>query len=69
MPVVTVRTWESSLDEASEERLIAAITDAVTAVLGEGLREHTTVLLEGVPERRWGSGGVQASAFASPPEA
>ncbi len=64
MPIVTIRTWESSLDEASEQQLIAGVTDAVVAALGEELRPHTTVLLEGVPQRRWGSGGVQASVFA-----
>ncbi|MEU9450591.1 hypothetical protein [Streptomyces sp. NPDC048277] len=38
-------------------RLITAITDAVTAVLGEEVREQTTVGLLSVPEGRSGIGG------------
>ncbi|MFJ6567846.1 4-oxalocrotonate tautomerase family protein [Streptomyces sp. NPDC091292] len=39
-------------------RLIATITDAVTDVFGEQVRERVTVLLEAVPEGRSGVGGV-----------
>ncbi|MFJ9706172.1 hypothetical protein [Streptomyces sp. NPDC101234] len=38
-------------------RLIAAITDAVAAVLGEEVRDQTTVGLLSVPEGRSGVGG------------
>ena len=38
-------------------RLITAITDAVTAVLGEEVREQTTIGLLSVPEGRSGVGG------------
>ncbi|RPE43260.1 hypothetical protein EDD90_6454 [Streptomyces sp. Ag109_O5-1] len=41
-------------------RLIAAITDAVAAVLGEEVRDQTIVGLLSVPEGRSGVGGQVA---------
>lgn len=61
MPVVTVNLWEEKLDGDCESRLIESVTRAITDVLGPELREHTTVLLVGVPRERWGTGGIPAS--------
>ncbi|WP_431032049.1 hypothetical protein ACQYWQ_01605 [Streptomyces sp. P6-2-1] len=38
-------------------RLVAAITEAVTGVLGEEVREQLVITLEGVPEGRGGIAG------------
>ena len=58
MPYVEVKAFESRFaDEAVAERLIAAVTDAICDVFGEGVRDQTWVVVEGVPERHWGFGG------------
>ncbi|GAA2460471.1 hypothetical protein GCM10010421_62390 [Streptomyces glaucus] len=41
-------------------RLVAALADAVTAVLGEHVRERTLGTLAGVPDGRGGAAGVPA---------
>jgi 4-oxalocrotonate tautomerase len=58
VPVITVNLWEEALSESTEERVIAGVTDAIVEVLGEQARPFTTVMVVGVPMRRWGTGGV-----------
>jgi phenylpyruvate tautomerase PptA (4-oxalocrotonate tautomerase family) len=41
-------------------RLVAATTDALAGVLGEGIREQIVVTITGVPEGRSGAGGTMA---------
>lgn len=58
MPYVEIKAFEQRFeDDAVAERLIAAITDAVADVLGEGARDKTWVVVEGVSPKRWGFGG------------
>lgn len=61
MPLVNVKLYEGRLDENRERELIEQITDAVTRVLGDQVREHTWVVLQEVAPRRWGIGGKQGS--------
>jgi len=61
MPQVNINMWEEFLDETNERRLITALTDAVVSVFGEPIRPYTSVLVHGVPQRRWGTGGVPTS--------
>lgn len=61
MPLVTVNVWEEVLDIATETALIDRMTEAVVEVLGEPARRFVTVIVNGVPQRRWGTGGVPAS--------
>lgn len=60
-PVVSLNLREGAFHVPSvpdaEARLIAAITDAVTAAYGEGVRDRTTVQLFGIPAGRSGEGG------------
>jgi 4-oxalocrotonate tautomerase len=59
VPVVEVTAFEQRFqDQESNERLIAAVTDAVCDVFGEGVRSETWVILNPVPRERWGFGGV-----------
>lgn len=62
MPLVTVTLWEEQLNPETESRVIRGMTDAVVDVLGEQVRSFVTVLVTGIPQRRWGTGGVPASA-------
>ncbi|MBO8186768.1 tautomerase family protein [Streptomyces spirodelae] len=63
-PIVTLRSREGLFHHpdlvGAPARLISAITDAVAAVLGEGVRERVTVRLVGVPAGRSGVGGEPA---------
>jgi len=63
MPHLTVHAPESALADR-EAPLIAAVTDAVVEVYGDWAREHTVVLLIGVPPGRWGVGGKPAESPA-----
>lgn len=58
MPLIEVKAFEGRFDDPqAAERLIAGLTDALCDVLGEGAREETWVVLEGVEPSRWGFAG------------
>jgi phenylpyruvate tautomerase PptA (4-oxalocrotonate tautomerase family) len=58
-PVVTLSMREPALHMVDDApaRLISAITDAMVEVLGDGLRPHLTVMIEGIPTGRSGVAG------------
>ncbi|MDT3399128.1 tautomerase family protein [Streptomyces sp. B1866] len=60
-PVVTLNMRERALNlpevPDAPARLIEAVTDALTGVFGEGVRERVAVLVVGVPEGRSGVAG------------
>lgn len=61
-PVATFGIRESAFDRSDAPelaaRLVAAVTDALVAVLGETVRAGTTVELVGTLDGRFGVGGV-----------
>ncbi len=58
MPIIEVKAFAGRFeDQEVSERLIAKLTDALCDVYGEGVREETWVLLEGVEASHWGFGG------------
>ncbi|MCF3123116.1 MULTISPECIES: tautomerase family protein [Streptomyces] len=57
MPLIDVTIYEDRLDQKSRDELITRLTDAAVAVFGEDIREHTWVVLKGVPRERWGIAG------------
>jgi phenylpyruvate tautomerase PptA (4-oxalocrotonate tautomerase family) len=59
-PIVTLSMREPALHmvDNAPARLISSITDAVVDVLGDGIREHLTVVIEGVPTGRSGVAGA-----------
>ncbi|WP_405882156.1 4-oxalocrotonate tautomerase family protein [Streptomyces sp. NBC_01136] len=60
-PLVTLSMREGGLTHPripdAPARLIRSLTEAVTTVLGESVREHVTVLIVGVPAGQSGVGG------------
>jgi phenylpyruvate tautomerase PptA (4-oxalocrotonate tautomerase family) len=56
---VTLRAREAIFTAVAdaEARLVAGVTDAIAAVLGEEVRSEVDVLLVGVPQGRSGVGG------------
>jgi phenylpyruvate tautomerase PptA (4-oxalocrotonate tautomerase family) len=63
-PLVTLALREAALTHPqipdAPARLIRSLTEAVTTVLGESVREHVSVLIVGVPAGRSGVGGQVA---------
>ena len=57
MPLVEVSVFEQELTRKQTADLIARITDAVTAVTSEKLRDVTWVIVNEVPSGSWGVGG------------
>jgi 4-oxalocrotonate tautomerase len=57
MPIVTVKVLAGVFDQATQERMVDALTDAMCAVGGEGMRPSVHVLVEEVGSGRWGIGG------------
>ena len=58
MPLIEVKAVDRRFDDpATNERLIAKLTDAACQVWGEEARPQIWVVLEGVPPTRWGIGG------------
>lgn len=63
MPLIEVKLFDRRLEsEEVPKQVVAALTDALCSVIGEGVRDETWVLVEGVPPRCWGMGGQTADA-------
>jgi 4-oxalocrotonate tautomerase len=57
MPFIDVKIIEGVLPDDQKHALIAAITDAVARVGGEGFRPMTRVVIQEIKSGWWGSGG------------
>ncbi|TDF37473.1 4-oxalocrotonate tautomerase family protein [Alteromonadaceae bacterium M269] len=57
MPLITVKVFENELDEAQSRALIEKITDSVTSVTSEKLRDATWVMIEEIKDKHWAIGG------------
>ena len=59
MPLIEVKLYDTRVaDQAQVERIIAKLTDALCEATEEGIREHTWVIVEGIPKNQWGRGGT-----------
>jgi len=57
MPFIAVKIFENELDPQQSKELIARITDVVTEITHEKLRDVTWVVIEEVKDGHWGVGG------------
>jgi 4-oxalocrotonate tautomerase len=57
MPLVEVKVFNDELTPDQKRALIQKITDAITAVTSEKLKEVTWVIVSEVPSGNWGVGG------------
>ena len=57
MPLIQVHVFEDELDKDQANELIAKITDVVTEVTSEKLRDVTWVTIKEVKSGHWGVGG------------
>ena len=62
MPIIHLKIYEQRLKDETEPKLIADFTQVLVDNFGEGIREHTTVILEGVKPSRWGVAGKAPSS-------
>ena len=58
MPLIQVKVFEDELSQEQSEDLIGKITDAVTEVTSEKLRDVTWVIIDEVNSGHWGVGGA-----------
>lgn len=57
MPLVTVKVFEHEFSSTQKADIIAKVTDAMVAAIGEGVRPATWVLVEEIKSGDWGIGG------------
>ncbi len=57
MPLIKVQVFEDELSQEQSKDLITKITDAVTEVTSEKLRDATWVIIDEVKNGHWGVGG------------
>ncbi len=57
MPLINVKVFKDELSADQSKKLIGKITDAVTEVTSEKLRDVTWVIIEEVKDGQWGVGG------------
>jgi 4-oxalocrotonate tautomerase len=57
MPLIEVKVFEDELKPEQTKDLIRRITDAVTTVTSEKLRDVTSVIVNEIKSGHWGVGG------------
>ena len=60
MPLIEVKLYDYRIKDEVVPQVIEKMTDAICDVVGEGIREHTWVLVEGLSPKQWGIGGKPA---------
>ncbi|MEE8513694.1 MAG: 4-oxalocrotonate tautomerase family protein [Gammaproteobacteria bacterium] len=57
MPLIQVKVFEDELSQEQSKDLINKITDAVTEVTSDKLRDMTWIIIDEVKSGHWGVGG------------
>ncbi len=61
MPLIEVKLYDTRVqDEAQVQRIIDKLIDGLCEATEEGIREHTWVIVEGIPKNQWGRGSATA---------
>ena len=68
MPIIDVKILEGVLPDEKKAELIAALTDAVVQVGGEGFRPMTRCLIQEIRSGWWGVGGKPLTTEAAKPQ-
>lgn len=63
MPLIEIKMFKNELDKKQSETLIQKVTDAVTQVTSEKLRDVTWVVIQEINDGHWGVNG-QAIALS-----
>jgi 4-oxalocrotonate tautomerase len=57
MPLIDVKLYDRRINDEVVPAAIEKLTDAICEVIGEEIRGHTWVLVEGLSPKQWGIGG------------
>jgi len=57
MPLASIKVIEGVFSPQEKQQMIEAVTDALVAIEGEGLRDKTVVIVEETKSGDWGVGG------------
>lgn len=68
MPFIEVKIIEGVLPDDCKHELIAALTDAVAKVGGEGLRPMTRCVIQEIRSGWWGAGGKPLTTADAKPK-
>ena len=66
MPLIEVKLYDRRINDDVVPQVIEKMTDAICDVIGEEIREHTWVLVEGLSPKQWGIGGKPMDVAAQP---
>ncbi len=58
MPLIAIKVFEDGLSSEQSKDLIKKVTDAVTEVTSEKLRDVTWVIIDEIKNGHWGVGGT-----------
>ena len=57
MPLIEVKVYDTRINDETVPKLIEKLTDAMVECTSEDIREHTWVIVEGLPKKQWGRAG------------
>ena len=66
MPLIEVKLYDRRINDEVVPRVIEKLTDALSEAIGDDVREHTWVLVEGLSTKQWGIGGKPTDVTAAP---
>jgi 4-oxalocrotonate tautomerase len=61
MPLIEVKLYDRRVNPEASEKIIRELTDGLCRAVGEEVREHTWVVVEGLPPQQWGIAGKPGS--------
>ena len=57
MPLIEVKLYDRRVTPEASEKMIKELTVGLCRAVGEEVREHTWVVVQGVPPTSWGIAG------------
>jgi 4-oxalocrotonate tautomerase len=61
MPLIEVKLYDRRVNAEASEKIIRELTEGLCRAVGEEVREHTWVVVQGVPPTSWGIAGNPGS--------
>ena len=61
MPLIEVKLYDRRVNPEASEKIIKELTDGLCRACGEEVREHTWVVVQGLPPQQWGIAGKAGS--------
>jgi 4-oxalocrotonate tautomerase len=61
MPLIEVKLYDRRVNPEASEKIIRELTEGLCRAVGEEVREHTWVVVQGVAPQQWGIAGNPGS--------